>query len=223
MAENNTHKEFFVAYGSKIIIALLAVLVLVAVVVKINQSNKNDQKQQAELLGQSFNFIYEGNDDKALAELERLIQNKEVTGLSYAKAALLAGNIKYKKGDFDGAAVLFQKSLDNAANVDLITAAAMHGRASVAIEKQDYASAVGLLEKFIAKYGERTGNLSDRYRKAEPVDAVPSVPDALWKLALVYQQMGANDKAKATAEKLLKVYGDSQMYVDRAKKLIASL
>lgn len=223
MAENNTHKEFFVAYGSKIIIALLAVLVLVAVVVKINQSNKNDQKQQAELLGQSFNFIYEGNDDKALAELERLIQNKEVTGLSYAKAALLAGNIKYKKGDFDGAAVLFQKSLDNAANVDLITAAAMHGRASVAIEKQDYASAVGLLEKFIAKYGERTGNLSDRYRKAEPVDAVPSVPDALWKLALVYQQMGANDKAKATAEKLLKVYGDSQMYADRAKKLIASL
>lgn len=223
MAENNTHKEFFLAYGSKIIIALLAVLVLVAVVVKINQSNKNDQKQQAELLGQSFNFIYEGNDDKALAELERLIQNKEVTGLSYAKAALLAGNIKYKKGDFDGAAVLFQKSLDNAADVDLITAAAMHGRASVAIEKQDYASAVGLLEKFIAKYGERTGNLSDRYRKAEPVDAVPSVPDALWKLALVYQQMGANDKAKATAEKLLKVYGDSQMYVDRAKKLIASL
>ena len=146
-----------------------------------------------------------------------------MTGLSYAKAALLAGNIKYKKGDFDGAAVLFQKSLDNAADVDLITAAAMHGRASVAIEKQDYASAVGLLEKFIAKYGERTGNLSDRYRKAEPVDAVPSVPDALWKLALVYQQMGANDKAKATAEKLLKVYGDSQMYVDRAKKLIASL
>ena len=66
MAENNTHKEFFVAYGSKIIIALLAVLVLVAVVVKINQSNKNDQKQQAELLGQSFNFIYEGNDDKLL-------------------------------------------------------------------------------------------------------------------------------------------------------------
>ena len=223
MAENNTHKEFFVAYGSKIIIALLAVLVLVAVVVKINQSNKNDQKQQAELLGQSFNFIYEGNDDKALAELERLIQNKEVTGLSYAKAALLAGNIKYKKGDFDGAAVLFQKSLDNAADVDLITAAAMHGRASVAIEKQDYASAVGLLEKFVAKYGERTGDLSDRYRKAEPVDPVPSVPDALWKLALVYQQMGANDKAKATAEKLLKVYGDSQMYADRAKKLIASL
>ena len=223
MAENNTHKDFFVAYGSKIIIALLAVLVLVAVVVKINQSNKQNQKQQAELLGQSFNFIYEENDDKALAELERFIQNKELTGLSFAKAALLAGNIKYKKGDFDGAAVLFQKSLDNAADVDLIAAAAMHGRASVAIEKQDYASAVGLLEKFVAKYGERTGDLSDRYRKAEPVDPVPSVPDALWKLALVYQQMGANDKAKATAEKLLKVYGDSQMYADRAKKLIASL
>ena len=222
MAEN-THKEFFNAYGSKIITAVVVVLILVAVVVQINQSNKGTRKQQTELLGQGLNFIYDGDDEKALVEFERLIQNQEVSGLAFAKAALLAGNIKYKKGDFDGAAVLFQKSLDNAADVDLIAAAAMHGRASVAIEKGDFASAVGLLEKFVAKYGERTGDLSDRYRKAEPVDAVPSVPDALWKLALVYQQMGANDKAKATAEKLLKVYGDSQIYSDKAKKFIASL
>lgn len=223
MAENNTHKEFFVTYGTKIIVAVVAVLVLVAVVVQVNHSNKVDRKQQTELLGDGFNAYYEGNEDKALAEFERLIQNKEISGLPYAKAALLAGNIKFKKGDFNGAAILFQKSLDNAADVDLIAAAAMHGRAAVEIEKGDYAAAAGLLEKFIAKYGERTGDLSDRYRKAEPVDQVPSVPDALWKLTLVYHQMGANDKAKSTAEDLLKRYGDSQIFADRAKKFIASL
>lgn len=223
MAENNTHKEFFVAYGSKIIVGLVAVLVLVAIVAQVTHTNKAEKKQQAELLGQGLTLIYNGQDDEALVEFERLMQNNEVTGLAYAKAALLAGNIKFRKRDFDGAAVMYQQSLDNAGSVDLIAAAAMHGRASVAIENEDFSSAAGLLEKFISKYGERTGDLSSRYRKAEPVDPVPSVPDALWKLTLVYQQLGANDKAKATAEKLLQRYGDSQVFADRAKKFIAAL
>ena len=88
MAEN-THKEFFIAYGSKIITAVVVVLILVAVVVQINQSNKGTRKQQTELLGQGLNFIYDGDDEKALVEFERLIQNQEVSGLAFAKAALL--------------------------------------------------------------------------------------------------------------------------------------
>ena len=49
------------------------------------------------------------------------------------------------------------------------------------------------------------------------------VADAMWKLTLVYQQLGANDKAKNTAERILEVYGDNQQYADKAKKFIASL
>ncbi len=82
MAEN-THKEFFIAYGSKIITAVVVVLILVAVVVQINQSNKGTRKQQTELLGQGLNFIYDGDDEKALVEFERLIQNQEVSGLAF--------------------------------------------------------------------------------------------------------------------------------------------
>jgi TolA-binding protein len=55
------------------------------------------------------------------------------------------------------------------------------------------------------------------------VDAVPTVPDALWKLTLVYQQLGSNDKAKAAAQKILKVYGDNPVYSDRAKKFLATI
>jgi TolA-binding protein len=49
------------------------------------------------------------------------------------------------------------------------------------------------------------------------------VADAMWKLTLVYQQLGASDKAKATAERLLKVYGDNRAFADKAKKFIAAL
>ena len=49
------------------------------------------------------------------------------------------------------------------------------------------------------------------------------VADAMWKLVLVYQQQGAADKAKNTAERIVEVYGDSQLYADKAKKFLASL
>ena len=91
------------------------------------------------------------------------------------------------------------------------------------MDKKDYATAAKLLEQFVSEFGERSGDLEDRYQKKEAADAVPTVPDALWKLALVYQQLGSNDKAKATAEKLLKVYGDNPVYSDRAKKFLATL
>ena len=113
--------------------------------------------------------------------------------------------------------------MDNAGSLPLIRGGALHGQAAVAIEQKDYAAAVTLLEKFIAEFGKRTGDLEDRYEKVEPADPVPTVADALWKLSLVYNQMGYPDKAKASAEKLLKNYGDSPLYSDRAKKLIATL
>jgi TolA-binding protein len=49
------------------------------------------------------------------------------------------------------------------------------------------------------------------------------VADAMWKLTLVYQQLGATDKAKATAEKLLHVYGDNRGLADKARKFLAAI
>ena len=138
-----------------------------------------------------------------------------------AKAALYAGNIKYQSGDFDAAAVFFQKGLDNAGSVALVRSAAMHGLASVKIEKGDYSAAAGLLEKYVSEFAKRTGDKEDRFQKDEPVDEVPMVADAMWKLTLVYEQLGAADKAKKTAERILEVYGDNQAYADKAKKFLA--
>ena len=222
--QNNSEiKQFFVQHGTKVLVALAVVLAVVAGVVQVKDARKAAAAEQAELLGTGMTFLYANENDSALVEFENQMKSGKIEGLALAKAALFAGNIKYEKGDFDGAAVLFQKSLDNAGSVALVRSAAMHGLASVKIEKGDYSAAAGLLEKYISEFGKRTVDKVARFQKEEPQDEVPMVADAMWKLTLVYQQLGANDKAKNTAERLLEVYGDNQQYADKAKKFVASL
>lgn len=218
---NNEIKDFFVAHGSKLIAVIVAVIVVVVGVVQFRDYQKAAAAEQAELLGPGMALIYAGEKDKALAEFESKMNEGKLSGVALAKAALYAANIKYEAGDFDAAAPLFQKSLDNAGSVVLVRSAAMHGLASVKMEKGDYSAAAGLLEKYVGEFAKRTGDKEDRYQKDEPVDEVPMVADAMWKLTLVYKQLGADDKAKKTAERILVVYGDNQNYADKAKKFLA--
>ena len=214
---NSEIKEFFVAHGSKVVAALVVVMVIVVGVVQYLDYRKASAAEQAELLGPGMTYLYA--DERV--EFESKINSGKLEGVALAKAALYVGNIKYQSGDFDAAAVFFQKSLDNAGSVALVRSAAMHGLASVKIEKADYSAAAGLLEKYISEFAKRTGDKEDRYQKDEPVDEVPMVADAMWKLTLVYEQLGAADKAKKTAERILEVYGDNQAYADKAKKYLA--
>ena len=223
--ESNTNnseiKEFFIAHGSKVVAALVVVMIVVVGVVQFLDYRKAAAAEQAELLGTGMTYLYADQKDSALVEFESKISSGKLNGVALAKAALYAGNIKYQSGDFDGAAVLFQKSLDNAGSVALVRSAAMHGLASVKIEKGDYSAAAGLLEKYVGEFAKRTGDKEDRFQKDEPVDEVPMVADAMWKLTLVYEQLGAGDKAKKTAERILEVYGDNQTYADKAKKFLS--
>ncbi|SHK89613.1 tol-pal system YbgF family protein [Fibrobacter sp. UWEL] len=219
--KNSEMKEFFANHGSKIIAAVLVVMAVVVGVNKYFEFQKSESAEQANLLGKGMSYVYAAQNDSALTEFQAQMNSGKLKGLALAKAALLSGNTMFEKGEFDAAADMFQKSLDNAGSSALIRSAAMHGLASVKIEKADYAAAASLLEKFVGEFGKRTGDLKDRYQKDEPADEVPTVADAMWKLTLVYQQLGQADKAKATAEKLLKVYGDSQNYADKAKKFLA--
>lgn len=222
-ADNSELKDFFIKHGVVIgVILLVVIAVVVFVAQRIGAQNQVDAAQ-AELLGPALSYEYTGNKQQALAEYERLISSGEISGTALAKAALLAANIRFQNGEFDEASILYQKALDNAGKIPLVRGGAMHGQAAVSIEKHDYASAAALLEKFISEFGKRTGDLEDRYEKVEPVDKVPTVADAMWKLTLVYQQMGFVDKAKASAEKLLKIYGDNAVYSDRAKKFLATI
>lgn len=216
-------KEFFLQHGIKVGAILVVVVAVVIAIVNFQHSRNRADAAAAELIGPALAADYTGQKDSALAAYETLISSNQLKGPTLAKAALFAGNIRFMRGEFDAAAVLFQKALDNAGDIPLARGGALHGLASVSIENKDYPAAVNYLETFVSEFGKRTGDLEDRYEKVEPTDQVPTVADALWKLALVYTQMGYPDKAKAAAEKLLKIYGDDPLYADRAKKLIATL
>ncbi|MCQ2092737.1 MAG: tetratricopeptide repeat protein [Fibrobacter sp.] len=218
---NSEIKAFFIAHGSKVAAALVIIIAIVVGVVQYKDYQKAAAAEQAEFLGKGMTYLYAGEKENALAEFESQINSGKLNGLGLAKAALYAGNIKYEAGDVDAAAALFQKSLDNAGSVALVRSAAMHGLAAVKMEKGDYSAAAGLLEKFVGEFAKRTGDKEDRYQKDEPVDEVPSVADAMWKLTLVYKQLGADDKAKKTAERILVVYGDNMQVADKAKKFLA--
>ena len=222
--QNNSEiKQFFIQHGTKVLVGLALILVVVAGVIQVKESRKAAAAEQAELLGVGMTYLYANEKDSALVEFENKIASGKLEGLALAKAALLAGNIKFEKKDFDGAAFLFQTTLDNAGSAPLVRSAAMHGLAAVKMEKGDFSAAANFLEKYIAEFGKRSGDKEDRYQKDEPADEVPMVADAMWKLTLVYQQLGASDKAKATAERLLQVYGDNRAFADKARKFLASL
>ena len=222
--QNNSEiKEFFVQHGTKVLVGLVVVLVIVSGIVQFRDSRKAAAIEQTELMGKGYTYLYVNDKDNALAEFEARIQAGDIKGLALAKAALFAGNIKYEKGDFDGAIALFQKSIDNAGDVALVRSAAIHGLASAKMEKGDYSAAAKLLEDFVKEFGKRTGDKEDRFQKEEPLDETPLVPDAMWKLVLLHNELGSKNKAKAVAERMIEVYGDYVMYADKAKKFLSSI
>lgn len=223
MSGQNDLQDFFKENGSKLILALAVLIFAVVGVTKYSESSKAKASAEASELGKAMTHVYANENAAALVELETQIQSNKLSGLSLAKASLLAGNIKFQNGDFEGAGVMFDQAVAEAGNATLILAAAMHGQAAVSMEKKDYAKAISQWEAFIAKFGNRTGDLKARYSKEEKVDEVSTVSDAMWKLTLCYNESGNQAKAKETAEKLLKIYGDKPEVVAKAQKYLASI
>jgi tetratricopeptide (TPR) repeat protein len=215
-------EDFFPQHGTKVIIALCIVVTAVFALIRQMNANAENEAAMAEELGKGLDYIYMGREDSALIALENAIQNGTLKGLPLAKATLLAGNIYLQNENLDSAEILYKLAISNASKVEIISSAAEHGLAVVAMERQNYSEAISLLNEFVNKYGKRTGNLAKRYTKTEPVDKIPTVPDALWKLTLCYLETGDQENAKKTAEKIVAIYGDSQKAAD-ASKLLATM
>lgn len=213
-------QDFFTRHGTKLLIAAAMVVGLVLFMVQQSSQSRTEAVQLNEKLGAAFNYLYQNKTDSAAASLEAFIA--ESKGLPLAKAALLLGNIKFQKGEFDVAATLYNRAISAGKDSELILSGAEHGLATVAIEQKDYGTAISRLESFVSKYGKRTGDLEDRLNQTEEVDPVVTVPDALWKLTLCYAEQQKPEQAKATAQRLLKVYGNSRQAIN-AKKFLATL
>lgn len=215
-------QEFLPKHGTKLLVALVAVVAVIIGAQQYFSSTKAAELTLNEDMGKAFNLIYENKGDSAAGALEAFLNKPGASKLQQAKAALLLGNIQFQAKDYDAASKSFERAIASAGSAELIRSAAEHGLATTAIEKKDYAKAAQLLESFVKTYGKRTGDSEDRFTKEEPVDAIVTVPDALWKLALVYAELQKPEQAKATAEKLVKVYGASRQ-ATQAKKFLATL
>ncbi|GHV14993.1 hypothetical protein AGMMS49938_12170 [Fibrobacterales bacterium] len=215
-------KDIWQQHGTKIIAAVLVLVVAIFALAQHFGTASQKQAAMTEDLGRGLEFVYLGQTDSALAAFEGSIQSGVLKDLPLAKAALLAGNIRLQNGDLDSAEILFKLSVGNSGSANLISSAAENGLAVVAMERKDYAKAISALNDFIEKYGKRDGNLANRYTKNEHADLSPTVADALWKLSLCYFEQKDTANAKKTAEKILKIYGDSPRAAN-ARKLIAIL
>jgi len=215
-------EDFWPSHGTKIIAVLVLITVAIFAIIQHFNSSAEKEAEMTEELGKGLNYIYTGKGDSALIAFENAIQSGSLKKLPLAKAALLAGNIYMQNENLDSAEILYKLAISNASGVELISSAAEHGLAVAAMERENYSEAIFLLSEFANKYGKRTGDLAKRYTKTEPVDKVPTVPDVLWKLTLCYLETGDGEKARQTAQKLLKIYGDSQKAAD-ASKLLATL
>ena len=78
---NSEIKEFFVQHGSKVLVALAIVLVVVAGVVQFKDSRKAAAAEQAELLGTGLTYLYVNDKDNALADFEAKINSGPMESL----------------------------------------------------------------------------------------------------------------------------------------------
>ena len=123
----------------------------------------------------------------------------------------------YSQQRYDEALTAYAKVGKGRKSTALIYSGALHGRAAASMQKKDYAAAVSLLEELVNEFGDRTGDPEEKVEGEEVVDRSPTVPNALFKLALCYRELGQMDKAKATAEKLARIYPETREGKDAAK------
>lgn len=215
-------KDLFPKHGPKLLV--VAFLLVVGIFILVQQRNQAAQTNAVltEELGKAMDHLYNSRSDSAATILQSLVSQHNANGLVLAKASLLLGNLRLQQDSLAQAAELYAKVISNAGSSKVLMAGAEHGLAVVAMEQKDWPKAIERLESFVKDYGKRTGDLEKRFSKEEKGDLAVTVPGALWKLALCYVEINDTAKAKASAERLLKVYGDSRQAA-LARKLLATL
>jgi outer membrane protein assembly factor BamD (BamD/ComL family) len=213
--------DFVPRYGKQALIGLLGILVAVLGYLWFKSSSESQAERENKELGPAYVYYSQDKLDSAAAFLATFVQKSHSRPVQ-DKANLLLGKIMFAQGKYDEAIKAYGAVDVDATDRPLVASGALHGLASSHIQKKEYPKAAELLEKFVSKFGRRTGAPEETLAGQEVVDLSPVVPNALWKLALVYRELKQDDKAKATAEKLLKIYPQSREAFD-ATRMVAQL
>lgn len=160
-------------------------------------------------LGLAFVHLTHDRPDSAAAALTDLL-SEGPGGVAEAKAHLMLGKIRYRQGRLDDAIQSYSAVKVSTTGYPLIAAGALHGLAAAQMEKKEYAQAAETLERLVREFGRRSGHPEEKLAGQEVADPVPSLANALWKLTLCYRELKDLAKAKATAEKLVRIYPDTR-------------
>lgn len=213
--------DFWPRFGKQTSYALLAIAVIIAGSVWWNNDRHQSQAKENKELGKAYVYFSEDKYDTAQTFLDAFVKGSH-SRLVQDKANLMLGQILFSKSKYDDAIKAFsQVDLSNTSQ-PLISSGALHGLASCYIQNKNYALAAETLEKLVSQFGKRTGDPEEKVAGHEKVDLAPSVPNALWKLALCYRELKNTEKEKAAAQKLVKVYPESRESFN-AQRLLAQI
>ena len=213
--------DFWPRFGKQSLYFLVGIAVVVAGYAWYNNDRVQQQGRENKELGQAFVYYGEDKLDSAEAFLANFVKTSH-SRLVQDKANLLLGQIRYNKGKYDEAIKIFsQVDLADTKHA-LVSSGAMHGLASSYIQNKNYPLAAETLEKFVSTFARRSSNPAEKIAGKEVVDLSPAVPNALWKLTLVYRELKNPEKEKATAAKLVAVYPESREAFD-ATRLLAQI
>lgn len=219
----NMGKDDLKKYATKAVVAFVIIAVVILGVGYYKNSIQEQKFNIAAEMGKPLNDIYSQKNSEAQPKLEALVKKGIKNDIAAAKVSLLLGNVYLENRDFDKAIEQYKISASKATRKTiLLKTGAEHGLATALMQKKEYDKAIVVLNEYISDYGKMTGDKVARYQKEEEQDLAPNIDDAMWKLALCYHETKNSEKAKATCEKLLKIYGDSS-FATSAKKLLAVL
>jgi TolA-binding protein len=212
--------DLYPRYDKQLWSVIGAVVLAVAVYFLWNYNRGKSEVADNKKLGAVYVLLEKGQLGEAEAALQEFLRTGP-TSLARDKANLYLGKAYYEEQQYDSALEAYS-SVRRDKSAPLIHSGALHGAAACYMQKKDYAQAVKVLDEFLDLYMRRTGDPKEDLAGREVVDLSPVVPNALWKQALCYRELGQPDKVQAAVEKLQKAYPASQEAQDGAK-LLATL
>jgi TolA-binding protein len=214
-------EEMWIRYSRQIVIG--AIVIVIALVAWFGYKAVAARTAEADnkKLGAIYLLLREENLPAAEEALTVYLAGNP-SGLAADKANLYLGKLHYMQQRYDEAIAAYGAVSQRGKELGLIHAGALHGIAASHMQKAEYAQAAEVLNDLIDTYGARTGAPEEQLVGQEVADFAPNVPNALWKLALCQRELGQIDEAKATAERLVRVYPTTREAKD-AEKLLTVL
>ncbi len=210
--------SFWPRFGKQTSYALLGIAVIVAGAVWFNNDRVQSQANENKELGKAYVYYSEDRNDSAEAFLNGFVKTSH-SRLVQDKANLMLGQIKYSQGKYDDAIKAFSAVDLGNTKQPLVSSGALHGLAASYIQNKNYPLAAETLEKFVSQYGKKTGRPDEKVAGNEKSDLSPSVPNALWKLALCYRELKNAEGEKKALTRLTTAYADSRESFDAVRLL----